>query len=150
VPVFAFFAAGVTIGPAGLGAVVADPAAVGVIVGLVVGKCVGVFGGTYVFARFTRASLDEDIAWSDVLGLSLLAGVGFTASLLIGELAFGVGSPRDDHVRLGVLLGSLASAALATIGLRLRNRHYKRVEIERPGTTTPTGFPTSTRGATRR
>jgi NhaA family Na+:H+ antiporter len=121
-----------------------------VIVGLVVGKCVGVFGGTYVFARFTRASLDEDLAWSDVLGLSLLAGVGFTASLLIGELAFGVGSPRDDHVRLGVLLGSLASAALATIGLRLRNRHYKRVEIERPGTTTPTGFPTSTRGATRR
>jgi Na+:H+ antiporter, NhaA family len=100
-----------------------------VIVGLVVGKCVGVFGGTYVFAWFTRASLDEDIAWSDVLGLSLLAGVGFTASLLIGELAFGVGSPRDDHVRLGVLLGSLASAALATIVLRL-NRHYKRVEIE--------------------
>jgi Na+:H+ antiporter, NhaA family len=50
-------------------------------------------------------------------------------SLLIGELAFGVGSPRDDHVRLGVLLGSLASAALATIVLRL-NRHYKRVEIE--------------------
>lgn len=99
------------------------------IVGLVVGKCVGVFGGTYVFARFTRASLDEDLAWSDVLGLSLLAGVGFTASLLIGELAFGVGSPRDDHVRLGVLLGSLASAALATIVLRL-NRHYKRVEIE--------------------
>ncbi|HEY6742927.1 MAG TPA: Na+/H+ antiporter NhaA [Lapillicoccus sp.] len=130
VPVFAFFAAGVTIGPDGLGAVFGDPAAVGVVVGLVVGKCVGVFGGTYVFARFTKASLDDDLAWSDVLGLSLLAGVGFTVSLLIGELAFGVGSARDDHVRLGVLLGSLTSAVLAAIVLRLRNRHYKRVEVE--------------------
>jgi Na+:H+ antiporter, NhaA family len=130
VPVFAFFAAGVTIGPDGLGAAFGDPAAVGVVVGLVVGKCVGVFGGTYLFARFTKASLDDDLAWSDVLGLSLLAGVGFTVSLLIGELAFGVGSARDDHVRLGVLLGSLTSAVLAAIVLRLRNRQYQRVELE--------------------
>ncbi len=130
VPVFAFFAAGVTIGPGGLGATFADPAALGVVVGLVVGKCVGVFGGTYLFARFTKASLDEDLAWSDVLGLSLLGGVGFTVSLLIGELAFGMGSARDDHVRLGILVGSVLSALLAAVVLRLRNRHYRRVEAE--------------------
>jgi NhaA family Na+:H+ antiporter len=130
VPVFAFFAAGVTIGPGGLGATFADPAALGVVVGLVVGKCLGVFGGTYLFARFTRATLDEDLAWSDVLGLSLLAGVGFTVSLLIGELAFGLGSERDDHVRLGILLGSVLSALLASVVLRLRNRHYRRIEAD--------------------
>ncbi|HEU4331839.1 MAG TPA: Na+/H+ antiporter NhaA [Lapillicoccus sp.] len=130
VPVFAFFAAGVDVGPGGLRATFADPAAVGVVVGLVAGKCLGVFGGTYLFARFTRASLDEDLAWRDVFGLSLLAGVGFTVSLLIGELAFGAGTPRDDHVKLAVLVGSLVSALLAAVVLRLRNRHYRRVEAE--------------------
>lgn len=130
VPVFAFFAAGVTIGPGGLGPTLADPAAMGVVVGLMAGKCIGVFGGTFVFARFTRATLDDDLAWSDVFGLSLLAGVGFTVSLLIGELAFGTGSERDDHVRLGILLGSVVSALLAAVVLRLRNRHYRRVETE--------------------
>ena len=130
VPVFAFFAAGVDVGPGGLRATFADPAAVGVVVGLVAGKCLGVFGGTYLFARFTRASLDEDLAWRDVFGLSLLAGVGFTVSLLIGELAFGAGTPRDDHVKLAVLVGSLVSALLAAVVLRLRNRHYRQVEAE--------------------
>ena len=130
VPVFAFFAAGVTIGPGGLSATFADPAALGVVVGLVAGKCLGVFGGTYLFARFTKATLDEDLAWSDVLGLSLLAGVGFTVSLLIGELAFGLGSERDDHVRLGILLGSVLAALLAAVVLRLRNQHYRRIEAD--------------------
>jgi NhaA family Na+:H+ antiporter len=128
--VFAFFAAGVTIGPGGLSATFADPAALGVVVGLVAGKCIGVFGGTYLFARFTKATLDEDLAWSDVLGLSLLGGVGFTVSLLIGELAFGMGSERDDHVRLGILLGSVLAALLAAVVLRLRNRHYKQIEAD--------------------
>jgi NhaA family Na+:H+ antiporter len=130
VPVFAFFAAGVDIGPDGFRAIFSDPAAIGVVVGLVAGKCIGVFGGTFLFARFTKASLDDDLAWTDVFGLSLLAGVGFTVSLLIGELAFGVGTPRDDHVKLAVLVGSVLAALLAAVVLRLRNRHYRRVEAE--------------------
>jgi NhaA family Na+:H+ antiporter len=56
--------------------------------------------------------------------------VGFTVSLLIGELAFGMGSERDDHVRLGILVGSVLSALLAAVVLRLRNRHYRRIEAE--------------------
>jgi NhaA family Na+:H+ antiporter len=51
-------------------------------------------------------------------------------SLLIGELAFGLGSERDDHVRLGILVGSVLSALLAAVVLRLRNRHYRRVEAD--------------------
>ncbi len=88
VPVFAFFAAGVRVVGGGFGESLADEAAIAVVLGLVLGKLVGVFGGTWAVARFTRAELDDDLAWWDVSGLSLLAGIGFTVSLLIGELAF--------------------------------------------------------------
>ncbi len=128
VPVFAFFAAGVSVaGAGGLGASLADSVAVGIIAGLVVGKVVGVLGATWLVQRFTRAQLADGLSWWDVLGLALLAGIGFTVSLLIGELAFGAGSERDDHVKIAVLLGSLLSALLATIVLRIRNRHYRRI-----------------------
>jgi NhaA family Na+:H+ antiporter len=129
VPVFAFFAAGVTVVGGGLGGAVSDPVAIGVVVGLVVGKAVGVFGGTWSVARFTRAELDEDLSWTDIFGLSVLGGVGFTVSLLVGELAFGGGSERDDHVKLAVLAGSVIAALLATVVLRLRNRHYRDVHL---------------------
>lgn len=130
VPIFAFFAAGVSIaGSGGLEAAAGDPVTVGVVVGLVLGKCIGVFAATWLVHTFTRASLDSDIGWWDVLGISLLGGIGFTVSLLIGELAFGAGSIRDDHARLGVLAGSLLSALLAAVVLRTRNRHYRQVEL---------------------
>jgi Na+:H+ antiporter, NhaA family len=128
VPVFAFFAAGVRVVGGGFSESLADEAALAVVLGLVVGKLVGVFGGTWAFARFTRAELDEDLAWWDVLGLALLAGIGFTVSLLVGELAFGAGSPRGEHVKLAVLLGSLIAAVLAAVVLRTRNRVYRRLE----------------------
>jgi len=129
VPVFAFFAAGVTVVGGGFSEALHDPAAIGVVVGLVAGKAIGVFGGTWMVARFTRAELDEDLAWTDVLGLALLSGVGFTVSLLISELAFGSGSQRDEHVKLAVLCGSLIASMLAAVVLRMRNRHYRRVQI---------------------
>ena len=128
VPVFAFFAAGVRVVGGGFGDSLADEAAAAVVVALVLGKVVGVLGGTWTFARFTRAELDDDLAWWDVVGLSLLAGIGFTVSLLVGELAFGTGSPRDEHVKLAVLTGSVLSALLATVVLRTRNRVYRRLE----------------------
>ncbi|MFQ6172186.1 Na+/H+ antiporter NhaA [Oryzobacter sp. R7] len=131
VPVFAFFASGVTVVGGGFAAALADPVALGVMAGLVVGKLVGVLGATWLLARFTRATLDDDLAWSDVAGLALLTGVGFTVSLLVGELAYGSGSERDDHVKLAVLLGSLLAAVLATVVLRVRNRVHRRIaELE--------------------
>ncbi len=127
VPLFAFFAAGVTVVGGGFGEAVSDPAAQGVVAGLVVGKFVGILGATWLLARFTKAELDSDLAWADIAGLSLLAGIGFTVSLLVGELAYGAGSARDDHVKLAVLLGSLVAAVLASVVLRSRNRHYARI-----------------------
>lgn len=128
VPVFAFFAAGVTVGGlSGLGSALVDPVAVGIVVGLVAGKTIGIFTATYLMARFTRATLDEDLRWVDVAGLAVLAGIGFTVSLLIGELAYGAGSERDEHVKVGVLVGSVTAAVVAAVVLRLRNRTYRRL-----------------------
>lgn len=128
VPVFAFFAAGVTIGGwSGLAASLTDTVALGIIAGLVAGKTIGIFGATYLVARFTKASLDDDLSWVDVLGLAALAGMGFTVSLLIGELAYGADSELDDHVKVGVLTGSFIAAMIAAAILRARNRTYRRI-----------------------
>ncbi|WP_225499134.1 Na+/H+ antiporter NhaA [Arthrobacter sp. M4] len=131
VPVFAFFSAGVAFGGfAGLRASLGDPVALGIMAALVFGKAIGVFGTSYVLAKTTRARLDDSIAWVDLAGLSLLAGVGFTVSLLIAELSFAPSSPHHDHAKAAILAGSLTAALLAAVVLRARNRHYRRVELE--------------------
>ena len=128
IPVFAFFSAGVTLGGVdGLYEALTDPVAVGIVVALVIGKPIGVLLATYIVTKTTKATLDPDLAWIDVVGVSLLAGVGFTVSLLISELAFGHGSPHDDHAKVAILVGSLLAALLATVVLRGRNRHYGRI-----------------------
>ena len=128
VPIFAFFAAGVSVtGAGGLGATLRDPVTIGIVAGLVLGKCAGVLGATWLVQRTTRASLGDGVSWWDVFGLSLLAGIGFTVSLLIGELAFGTGSEKDEHARIGILAGSFIAALLAAVVLRIRNRHYRRL-----------------------
>ncbi|MER7459590.1 Na+/H+ antiporter NhaA [Micromonospora sp. NPDC126480] len=127
VPVFAFFAAGVSLRGADLGAVVTDPIVIGIVAGLVLGKVLGIFGSTFLLARFTRARLDEDITWTDLLGVALLAGIGFTVSLLIGELAFGTGTAADDNVKAAVLSGSVIAALLASAVLVRRNAAYRRI-----------------------
>jgi Na+:H+ antiporter, NhaA family len=130
VPLFAFFAAGVTVGGwSGLGAAMLQPITLGVLAALVVGKPVGVLGTTVVLAKFTRASLADGLAWRDVFGVSLLAGIGFTVSLLIGELAFGHGTPAGVDAKMGVLCGSVV-AALAAAGVLLsRNAAYRRIYV---------------------
>lgn len=128
VPLFALLSAGVHVGGLyGFTTALADPVALGIVLGLVVGKPVGIMAATWLVARFTRAHLDEGLSWVDVLGLSILAGVGFTVSLLIGELAFGGDGGRADYVKLAVLSGSIAAALLAAAILRLRNQTYRRL-----------------------
>ncbi len=128
VPLFAFLAAGVTVGGlSGLGDSLRDPVAVGVVAGLVVGKTVGVLGAAWLVARLTKAALDEDLGWVDVLGVAMLSGIGFTVSLLIGELAFGVGTEREDHVKVAVLTGSVLAATLAAVVLRIRDGVHRRI-----------------------
>jgi NhaA family Na+:H+ antiporter len=126
VPLFALFAAGVSVSGDTLGAVVTGPETLGVALGLAAGKVLGVFGGTYLAIRFTRAQLSPGLALADVLALATLAGVGFTVSLLIGELAYP--NPADqEHIKAAVLLGSLTAALAACVLLRLRNTKYRRL-----------------------
>ncbi|MER6629200.1 Na+/H+ antiporter NhaA [Streptomyces sp. NPDC000987] len=127
VPLFALFSAGVTISHQALGDVFTRPETLGVVLGLVVGKTLGIFGGTWLTARFTRASLSEDLAWADVFAVATLAGIGFTVSLLIGELAFEGDAAMTDEVKAAVLTGSLVAAALATVLLKIRNAKYRRL-----------------------
>lgn len=127
VPIFALLAAGVAIGGLdGLRSAVSDPTAYGVIGGLVVGKVVGITAAAAAVARFTHAELDERLSWADIVGVALLGGVGFTVSLLIGELAYGDDATRHEHVKVGVLAGSIVAAALAAIVLRRRERAYRQ------------------------
>ncbi|MCA1673140.1 MAG: Na+/H+ antiporter NhaA, partial [Actinobacteria bacterium] len=137
VPVFAFFSAGVSIADSGaLVRTLSDSVTLGVLIGLVMGKAVGVLGVTLLMQRLTRTRLDKDVAWPDLLGLALLAGIGFTVSLLVGDLAFGVGSERYDHVTVGVLVGSVVSGLLAMVVLCIRNRDHRCRQVEglpRPG-----------------
>lgn len=131
IPVFAFFAAGVSIGGSdGLVRALGDPITLGIVLGLVAGKPIGIFLTTRVLAAVTRANLDASLRWVDVIGVSMLAGIGFTVSLLIGDLAYGLGSERDEFVKIGVLAGSLSAALLASVLLLSRNASYRRIQRE--------------------
>jgi Na+:H+ antiporter, NhaA family len=128
VPVFAFFAAGVEIGGLdGLTASLADPVALGVIAGLVLGKPIGIFGTAWLTAKFTHARLDDDLQWLDLLGLSFLAGIGFTVSLLIGGIAFGSGSSIDAHVKVAILVASLTASLVAAVLIKTRDGVYEQM-----------------------
>ncbi|SEO42979.1 Na+/H+ antiporter NhaA [Actinacidiphila rubida] len=124
VPLFALFSAGVAVSAGSLGDVFHRPETLGIVLGLVIGKPLGVFGGTWLAARFTRAELNKDLRWPDVLAVAALGGIGFTVSLLIAELAF-TGPPLADEAKAAVLVGSLISAVLAATLLKLRNNTYR-------------------------
>jgi NhaA family Na+:H+ antiporter len=127
VPLFALFSAGVTVSAHALGDIFTRPETLGVFLGLVVGKTVGVFGGTWCATRFTRAELNRDLEWPDVFAVSTLAGIGFTVSLLIGELAFDSDPLLTDEVKAAVLVASVVSALLAATLLKRRNNVYRRL-----------------------
>lgn len=130
VPLFALFSAGVHISGKSFVDVFTNPVTLGVVLGLVVGKAVGIFGGTWLAARFTRAELNSDLAWPDVFAVASLAGIGFTVSLLIGELAFEGDDELTTQVKAAVLIGSLTAALLATVLLKLRVRKYQALLAE--------------------
>ncbi|MGW2340639.1 Na+/H+ antiporter NhaA [Streptomyces sp. NPDC001661] len=125
VPLFALFSAGVAVSGGALGDVFTKPETLGVVLGLVVGKALGIFGGTWLTARFTKASLSDELAWPDVFAVASLAGIGFTVSLLIGELAFTDDPLLTDEIKASVLMGSLIAAVISSVLLKIRNAKYR-------------------------
>lgn len=126
VPVFAFFSAGVAIGGTdGLTAALSDPLTIAIIAALVLGKPIGILTTTWAFTAIARIRVDPALKWVDLTGISLLAGIGFTVSLLIAELSFSPGSVLHDHAKVAILAASLIAAGCAAVLLAIRNRHYR-------------------------
>jgi NhaA family Na+:H+ antiporter len=119
IPLFAFVSAGVDVRDSGLIEGITSPISSGIIFALVIGKFLGILGATYLFTRFTRASLNENLKWSDVSAIGLLAGIGFTVSLLIVELSYEESQALAD-AKVGVLTASLIASFFAVLLLRVR------------------------------
>jgi NhaA family Na+:H+ antiporter len=140
VPVFGFANAGVSLRGLGLEQIFA-PLPLGIAAGLFVGKQVGIFGAVWLSVRFGLAQQLRGATWTQIYGVSLLCGIGFTMSLFIGALAFPNDPALIDEAKIGVLLGSVASAVLGYLVLRFARAHPDRdrceteqsSEIERDG-----------------
>ena len=121
VPFFALMSAGVQL--TGGVAVLKEPIVLGVVLALVLGKPIGVLGGSWLLTRFTRAELNEGLLWRDLFGVAIVAGVGFTVSLLVSDLAF-TGTDREQ-AKTAVLLASLIAGLAAALVLGRRNRQHR-------------------------
>jgi NhaA family Na+:H+ antiporter len=125
-PLFALANAGIPLANASI-ATLKHPVTLGVGLGLLLGKLVGVLGFTWLAVRFGFGSLPQGVQWRHVTGVALLTGIGFTMSLFLGSLAF----PDDSlhgQVRLGVLLGSAAAALAGALWLAVGDRRTDRVD----------------------
>ncbi len=117
-PIFAFSNAGVSLSGISLSDVVA-PLPLGIALGLLIGKQVGILAFSYLGVKIGLCKLPSGVTWKQIYGVACLCGIGFTMSLFIGTLAFST----PDHlnaVRLGVLMGSITSAIIGFVVLRMQ------------------------------
>lgn len=117
VPLFGFANAGVSLTGVGVADLLA-PLPLGIALGLFIGKQLGIFASVWLAVKLRLATRPKNASWTQIYGVSLLCGIGFTMSLFIGGLAFGDAS-KGDAVKIGVLMGSLASALCGYVLLRL-------------------------------
>ncbi|CAB3712357.1 Na+/H+ antiporter NhaA [Achromobacter kerstersii] len=118
VPIFGFANAGVSFAGMGL-ASLAQPVPMGVALGLFLGKQLGVFGFAWLAIKAGVASLPRHATFTQLYGIALLCGIGFTMSLFIGALAF-TDAANVDATKIGVLAGSLASGLIGFLLLRIK------------------------------
>ncbi|MDX3111208.1 Na+/H+ antiporter NhaA [Nonomuraea angiospora] len=118
VPIFALANAGVRLDGETLRAALTSPVSIGVALGLVLGKFVGISLGTWLPLRFGWGILPGNLVWGQLLGGAAVSGIGFTVALFIVDLAFS-GSPVQAQAKIGILAGSLLSALLGWVIFRL-------------------------------
>ncbi|RDC59254.1 Na(+)/H(+) antiporter NhaA [Alteripontixanthobacter maritimus] len=118
VPVFGFANAGVSLAGVGLDGVFAA-LPLGIAAGLVVGKQVGIFSIIWIVDKIGFAKRPPNANWTEIWGISILCGIGFTMSLFIGELAFEGQRELIERAKIGILLGSAISAVMGYVILRL-------------------------------
>lgn len=130
-PLFAFFSAGVTIGGEG-GSVLGQPVVLAIVLGLVLGKLIGVWGTAAVVTRFTHLRLPDAVGLRDLIPIGLVCGMGFTVSLLVADLSF----PDGEHTagaKIAVLLATFLSAVAGAVTLRLNARRKRLTDMNRDG-----------------
>jgi NhaA family Na+:H+ antiporter len=119
-PIFGFANAGVSLGATGHASLL-SPLSLGLILGLFVGKQVGIFASVVVAKKAGVAALPIGANWREIYGVAILCGIGFTMSLFIGLLAFS-DAEQEAVTKLAVLAGSLLSALAGTVVLLLGSR----------------------------
>ncbi|NMW30705.1 Na+/H+ antiporter NhaA [Altererythrobacter sp. RZ02] len=122
VPIFGFANAGVNLSGIGMDKML-DPLPLAVAAGLVVGKQLGIFSCIFIAAKIGFAKPPKGASWTEIWGISILCGIGFTMSLFIGELAFPGYRLLIDEAKIGILAGSVISAVLGYVVLRLTTTH---------------------------
>lgn len=122
VPVFGFANAGVSLAGMGPSALL-DPLPIAIAAGLVIGKQVGIFSTVFIADKIGFAPRPENANWSEIWGISILCGIGFTMSLFIGGLAFPNQPAFIEEAKIGILTGSAISAILGFIVLRFTTTH---------------------------
>lgn len=122
VPIFGFANAGVALAELGLDGIIA-PLPMAIAAGLFLGKQLGIFTAIWVADRTGFAPRPHNASWPEIWGVTILCGIGFTMSLFIGELAFPGYRELIDEAKIGVLLGSLASALIGFTILRMTTKH---------------------------
>ncbi|MEI6620399.1 MAG: Na+/H+ antiporter NhaA [Actinomycetes bacterium] len=120
VPLFALFSAGVNLQGQSISEALTHPVTIGIIVALVVGKPIGVIGGAWIVTKVSKARISDALKWGEIVGLGLVAGVGFTVSLLISELAFEELPVDLTDAKLAILIASVVSAIIASAVLLWR------------------------------
>jgi len=116
-PLFAFANAGVVFEASSLNLFTGIPFAV--MMGLVIGKLVGIFSFTWLSVKFRIGRLSAGMTWKNILALSLLGGIGFTVALFLGGLSYPLGSEMLNQAKSGVIVGSIFSGILGYVLLRL-------------------------------
>ncbi|MFT7130447.1 MAG: NhaA family Na+:H+ antiporter [Gammaproteobacteria bacterium] len=128
-PLFAFANAGVTLTGINLDNIL-TPVSVGIALGLFLGKQFGIFGICWLAIKSGIAERPKDASWLQIYAVSILCGIGFTMSLFIGSLAFeNVDGQYTTNVKLGVILGSLASAILGGTLLHLSTKRKHKAVV---------------------
>ncbi|WP_241387527.1 Na+/H+ antiporter NhaA [Rhodococcus sp. CH91] len=124
VPVFALFASGVPIGAEMIGNVFTEPVGLAIVLGLLVGKTVGIFGSTWIAIRFRLATKPTGLLWGDLFALAVLGAIGFTVSLLITELS--LTGESAEIAKAAVLVTSLIASVLGSALLLRRGRAHRQ------------------------
>ncbi|MCA2984551.1 MAG: Na+/H+ antiporter NhaA [Gemmatimonas sp.] len=131
VPIFALANAGVTL-PSDVAAFATQPAVTATMLGLLIGKPLGIFGAAWIAVKARWADLPADCTWGGLFGVAILGGIGFTMALFIAGLAFGE-SPQLDAAKIGVLSGSLLTGILGAAVLMRQARRSAAAVVSAVG-----------------